>query len=75
MMGLPPDTSTPADRAAFCRLVEGGGAGLRTAASAVEFCTAKLPDTVAALLDLDGGTYAQAVFRLRSSWGDGRAGH
>ena len=71
------DTSTAADRLRFCNAIEGGGPALhlQAAAEAVALCTARLPDSTAALLGLDGGTYAQAVARLRSRWADGRAGH
>ncbi len=71
------DTSTPAQRQAFCNAVEGGigGAVLPAAAALVAQSIARVPETTAYLLDLPAGsTYAQAVARLQFRWALGRAG-
>lgn len=71
------DTSTPAQRQAFCNAVEGGAGGpvIPAAAALVAQSAAVLPDTTAFLLDLPtGATYAQAVARLQFRWASGRAG-
>ena len=72
------DTSTPAQRQAFCNAVEGGagGAVLPAAAALVSQSPALLPETTAFLLDLPtGATFAQAVARLQMRWASGRAGY
>ena len=71
------DTSTPAQRQAFCNAVEGGagGAVLPSAAALVALSSARLPETTVFLLDLPAGsTYAQAAARLQFRWASGRAG-
>ena len=71
------DTSTPAQRLAFCNAIEGGAGGpvLPAAAALVAQSPARLPETTAYLLDLPAGsTYAQAVARLQFRWASGRAG-
>ncbi len=71
------DTSTSAQRQAFCNAVEGGAGGpvIPAAAVLVAQSSARLPETTAYLLDLpDGATFAQAVARLQMRWASGRAG-
>jgi hypothetical protein len=71
------DTSTPAQRQAFCNAIESGAGGpvIPAAAVLVAQSPARLPETTAYLLDLpDGSTYAQAVSRLQMRWASGRAG-
>lgn len=72
------DTSTPAQRQAFCNAVEGGAGGtvIPAAAALVALSSVVLPDTTAFLLDLPtGATFAQAAARLQSRWASGRAGY
>ena len=70
------DTSTPAQRQAFCNAVEGGAGGpvIPAAAALVAQSPALVPETTAYLLDLPAGsTYAQAAARLQMRWASGRA--
>jgi hypothetical protein len=71
------DTSTPAQRQAFCNVVEGGAGGpvIPAAAALVAQSSARLPETTAYLLGLpDSATYAQGVALLQMRWASGRAG-
>ena len=55
------DTSTPAQRQAFCNAIEGGAAGsvLPAAAALVAQCQARMPETTAYLIGLpETATYA-----------------
>ena len=71
------DTSTPAQRQAFCNLVEGGAGGLAlpAAAALVAQCQARMPETTAYLIGLpETATFAQGVALLQMRWASGRAG-
>ena len=70
------DTSTPAQRQAFCNAVEGGagGAVLPAVAALVAQCQARMPETTAYLIGLpETATYAQGVALLQMRWASGRA--
>ena len=70
------DTSTPAQRQAFCNAIEGGAAGsVLPAAALVAQCQARMPETTAYLIGLpETATYAQGVALLQMRWASGRAG-
>ena len=71
------DTSTPAQRLAFCNAIEGGGGGaaLPGLTAAVAQSRAAVPVTTAYLLGLpDGATFAQPAARIQARWAAGLVG-
>ncbi len=72
------DTSTPAQRQAFCNAIEGGAGGpvLPAAAALVAQCQARMPETTAYLLGLpETATFARGVALLQMRWAAGQAGY
>jgi hypothetical protein len=68
---MPPDTSTPAQRAAFAALVEAGRPTVATAA-AVQNCLLPMPLGACVLLGLaENATYAQSAAACQFRWSQG----